>query len=151
MRGIPVRERREMFTLYANQPNRHQGTYFKGPELLHPPAASKHPLFFSFFSDFSRKKALMLAGRIDARERERERERMQNENVLLGVCGCVCVCVCVRGGESAVIMLLGSVFKDHESAHKLKRIPSFENRGERRRNKKKPQVTSSTRSRIIRT
>ena len=138
MRGIPVRERREMFTLYANQPNRHQGTYFKGPELLHPPAASKHPLFFSFFSDFSRKKALMLAGRIDARERERERERERGCRMKMYFWGCVgvCVCVCVRGGESAVIMLLGSVFKDHESAHKLKRIPSFENRGERRRNKK---------------
>lgn len=35
---------------------------------------------FSSSPDFSRKKALMLAGRIDARERERERKREREES-----------------------------------------------------------------------
>lgn len=47
------------------------------PEVLFKARAR---LFFSSSPDFSRKKALMLAGRIDARERERERKREREES-----------------------------------------------------------------------
>ena len=95
----------------------------------------------------------MLAGRIDAREggreRERESEREGGYRMKMYFWGCVGVCVCERerGGGGVLeslpsSFLLGSVFKDHESAQKLKRITSFGNRGERRRNKQKNKATS---------
>lgn len=73
MRGIPVRSW-EMFTLHANQLQRSGGFFFKT------------------FSDFSRKKPLILAGRMNARERGREERRAmrggrEDGNVLQGCVG----------------------------------------------------------------